>query len=450
MQCNKLFIALSLLTSFLFFNQVYANVCDITAGFTYAKTTCGKDVVFTDQSVTITGNIIKREWNFGDSSPLSTTKNPAHTYAAPGDFTVTLTVTNDVGCTASKAQTIHINAPPFASFAISAPDCTNRDITFDPTNSFPGDGAFATFRWDFGDGITQTKTNNQPFTHQYSNGGNHTITLTITSTTGCVSNMATKTVTVYPTPVVEIIPIYTICQGAQPVQFSVDKHGFTGTGTFSGTGISPDGIFNPAAAGPGKFDITYTFTSAAGCTYSAATVIEVDPNPRVTGTDVQVLEGGRTKINIPAPTGIEPLKYKWTLANGDPATGLDRDNILSPTVTATNNTSYMLTVTSGEGCSASAIVNVNILKKLIIPNTFTPNGDGINDYWVIHFLDTYAGCSVTIFNRYGFKIYQSTGYSKPWDGRADNGEPVQVGTYYYIINPGNGDKVISGNLTVLR
>jgi gliding motility-associated-like protein len=373
-----------------------------------------------------------------------------HTYAAPGDFTVVLTVTNNLGCSASKTQIIHINALPFASFSVSTPDCTSRDITFDPANSLPGDGAFSTFKWDFGDGITQIKTTKQPFNHQYLSAGNHTVTLTVTSTTGCVSNMATKTIMVYPTPMVEIIPIPTICQGAQPVQFKVDTHGFAGAGSFSGTGVSPTGVFDPIATGPGKFDITYTYTTPAGCAYTAATVIEVDPLPRVTGTDVQVLEGGRTKIIIPQPTGVQPLKYKWTLANGDPATGLDHDNILAPTVTATANTTYMLTVTSAEGCSASAIVNVSILKKLLVPSAFTPNGDGINDNWVIHYLDTYAGCSVTIFNRYGFKIYQSTGYAKPWDGRGGNGEPVEVGTYYYIIDPKNGDKVLSGCLTILR
>jgi gliding motility-associated-like protein len=441
MNCNKFFIALSL-TYFLFYTLAYAKACDITARFTYTKTVCGKDVSFTDQSATINGTIIKWEWNFGDNSSLSTAKSPVHTYSTTGDVTVVLTVTNNLGCSNSKSQTLHIAVLPFASFTISTPDCANQNITFDPAGSTPGDAAFSTFKWDFGDGIIQTKTDKLPFIHQYLNAGSHTTTLIITSTAGCTSTTAIKTFTVNPTPVIDIIPIYTICQGALPVQFNVDKHGFTGTGVFSGTGISSTGLFNPCLTGPGKFDITYLFTSTAGCTYSAITTIEVDPSPRVTGADIVVLEGGRSKINIAAPIGIEPFKFKWILANGNPATGLDKDNILNPTVTATANISYMLTVTSGEGCNASAIVNVTILKKLVVPNAFTPNGDGINDNWVIPYLNTYSGSSVTIFNRYGFIVYQSTGYPAPWDGTGKEG-PVPAGTYYYIIDPKNGNKPLA-------
>jgi gliding motility-associated-like protein len=68
---------------------------------------------------------------------------------------------------------------------------------------------------------------------------------------------------------------------------------------------------------------------------------------------------------------------------------------------------------------------------------------------VIQYLETYPGATVDIFNRYGQLIYHSEGYTKPWDGTI-NGNPVPVGTYYYIVNPKNGRKQMSGYVDVIR
>jgi gliding motility-associated-like protein len=82
-----------------------------------------------------------------------------------------------------------------------------------------------------------------------------------------------------------------------------------------------------------------------------------------------------------------------------------------------------------------------------IPNTFTPNGDGINDTWNIKFLD--SNCSVNIVNRWGQNVFTSIGYGIPWDGTY-KGTPLPAGTYYYIINLKNGDKVLAGYVAIMR
>jgi gliding motility-associated-like protein len=85
----------------------------------------------------------------------------------------------------------------------------------------------------------------------------------------------------------------------------------------------------------------------------------------------------------------------------------------------------------------------------IIPNAFTPNGDGINDTWNIQYLSTYPNCTVQIFNRYGQKLFYSEGYPLPWDGTY-NGVKVPDGIYYYIINLNGGQSSIAGHVTVIR
>lgn len=91
----------------------------------------------------------------------------------------------------------------------------------------------------------------------------------------------------------------------------------------------------------------------------------------------------------------------------------------------------------------------NHFKPFLIPNAFSPNGDNINDKWIIRGLKDYDNCTVEIFTRYGREVFRSTGYQRPWDGTY-NGSPMPVGTYYYLIDLRNGEKPLSGPLTLLR
>jgi len=85
-----------------------------------------------------------------------------------------------------------------------------------------------------------------------------------------------------------------------------------------------------------------------------------------------------------------------------------------------------------------------------IPNTFTPNGDGINDFWNIKSIEAYPKCVVSVYSRYGTLVYQSKGYPHSWDGTS-NGAPVPTGTYYYIINlNADNSKPLTGYIAVIR
>jgi gliding motility-associated-like protein len=92
---------------------------------------------------------------------------------------------------------------------------------------------------------------------------------------------------------------------------------------------------------------------------------------------------------------------------------------------------------------------VRVLKKPLVPNAFSPNGDGINDTWVIEYLETYPGAVIEVFNRYGQVVFRSVGYDKPWDGTY-KGQQLPTGTYYYIINPKNGREQMNGWVVIIR
>lgn len=86
---------------------------------------------------------------------------------------------------------------------------------------------------------------------------------------------------------------------------------------------------------------------------------------------------------------------------------------------------------------------------IVIPNTFTPNGDGANDTWVIKYIEYYPDCTVNIFNRLGSIVFSSVGYSTPWNGRLKSND-LPSGTYYYIIDIKDHLQVKAGWVTIIR
>jgi gliding motility-associated-like protein len=425
---------------------------------------------FTDES-TISGNSqagFSWLWNFGDPNATpanpntSTEQNPKHKYSQVRDSTnpylVTLTVTSASGCSASKTQNITVNGDtPVAAFTVenSSNSCSGNAVTFDD-NSSVNFGVVTKLVWyfDYGNNpadsiayLGDSIPANHKFTHNYGYfnsppAKSFTVRMDAYSGQTCV-NTATQTISILANPLVTLTAADSVCQNAQPFQIVENKNGFSGTGVFSGSGVSSTGLFNPAIAGIGQVAINYLFTAQNGCTYDTTLQIKVNPAPAVTlESSVTLLQGGSVTLK-PGATGSN-LTYKWT-----PAAGLDHDNVPDPAASPSDDTEYTLTVTSDQGCSATASVLVHVLQNPVVPNAFTPNGDGVNDNWDIQYLNTYPGNTVDVFNRYGQKVFTSVGYGVPWDGKC-NGADVPAGVYYYIINPKNGRKLISGYVTVIR
>jgi gliding motility-associated-like protein len=87
--------------------------------------------------------------------------------------------------------------------------------------------------------------------------------------------------------------------------------------------------------------------------------------------------------------------------------------------------------------------------SLKIPNSFSPNNDGINDLWVINGIEIYNTVNLKIFNRYGLLVYQSSNPKDAFNGKKD-GTDLPSGVYYYIITLTNECKPFTGSLTLLR
>jgi gliding motility-associated-like protein len=155
------------------------------------------------------------------------------------------------------------------------------------------------------------------------------------------------------------------------------------------------------------------------------------------------IKQGNTKVIEPVVTG-SAIEYSWS-----PGLYLSSAAVKTPTVKGVESQLYTLTVTGTAGCAVSKQIQINVLKPIVVPNTFTPNADGVNDVWVINELANYPGAEVSVYNRYGMKMFFSRGYGVPWDGTYQ-GKPVPFGTYYYVISLGIYGAPMSGYVAVVR
>ena len=140
-----------------------------------------------------------------------------------------------------------------------------------------------------------------------------------------------------------------------------------------------------------------------------------------------------------------------TLSPGQFTSYLWQDGSAQPNYIVTKAGVYQVKVTDAYGCELSNAVNIaaDYCSTIKIPNTFTPNGDGINDTWNIPPLQDFPLCTVAIYTRWGEHVFNSIGYAKPWDGTYNN-KSLPVGTYYYIIDLKNNSKLLSGFVTLIR
>ena len=425
---------------------------------------------FTDNS-SITDNtqsLFTYSWNFGDNyaiaaNNVSDQQNPRHKYAHVGTYTVTLTVTSAYGCVASRSQVFTVNgAVPKAAFSVenSTALCSADSVVFDDQSNVDF-GNITKIVWYFdynnhpADTVvytTATMRTDKKYSHSYGFFNtplkkNYTVMMIAYSGQICQSELQ-QTITINANPVITLLPTdsISICQSDTLIQVGENKNGFVGTGVFSGIGINSTGLFNPKLSGVGTFTINYLFTAAnTGCTYPGKLKITVNPSPVITGpTQLNVLEGGQVKLNASASIASGTMIYKWS-----PAYGLDNPNILNPVANPFNNQIYTLTTTSNNGCTTVASVLVNVLKLPVIPNTFTPNGDGINDTWNITYINNYPNSTVEVFNRNGQQVFFSRQYPIPWNGKY-KGNNLPAGTYYYIVTPNSGLKPLSGSIVIIR
>lgn len=395
-------------------------------------------------------------WKFGDGN-TATDQHPVYNYANAGNYQVALTVTSGDGCTATLTKPFTVNGVVLAADVVvdaTQSFCANQELIIKDASRIQSGSLLKTIVWwDYDRDPALSSADDEPvagktYSHRYSDFGtpatnNYKIVYQAYTGTACFKSVS-KVVTLKASPLIVFDPMAAVCEDAAPLTIPArESLGIGGTGLFSGPGVSASGLFDPRSAGPGRHDITFSFQSPNGCSASATRVMQVNPSPKAdAGPDKGILPDGF--VLLQGGGSGNDLRYSWS-----PAATLNDPFRAQPTASPKEDTKYTLTVTSPENCSGTDEVLVKILPKIVVPNAFTPNGDGINDTWVLQYLETYPNCTVDVFNRYGQRVFTSVGYGRPWDGRT-NGNLLPAATYYWVINPRNGKDVLKGSVTIIR
>ena len=208
------------------------------------------------------------------------------------------------------------------------------------------------------------------------------------------------------------------------------------------------GLPGPNFTGLKTGPTTITVTDANGCTYTKTIDI---PNNGISGCDagpdVTITRGESTTLN--GTTNGNPAAWTPPTALSDAASST---TIATPAATIT----YTLTTTTAEGCTCTDEVTVTVTPLIKIPNTFTPNGDGINDVWEIVYIEFYDDCEISVYNRWGERVFKQKGYEdgNEWNG-TNNGLALPAATYYYVIRlnvPKDSDvqDLYEGSITIAK
>jgi len=343
--------------------------------------------VFNNTSIMPGPGVLSYNWYFDDPNATpgnpnsSTLVNPSHTYSNAALYNVKLVATSSLGCKDSVTKPFLVNgAVPKAYFKTSntQPFCSNRDISI-TDSSYVDFGNITKLMIDWGDGNTTTdnapgqQPNGKDYTHRYTNFGTpasktFTVLMTAYSGASCIHSFS-RQITVHASPEILFNPIPGICNEALPFNITQASEvwGLTGTGTYSGAGITNGaaGTINPALLTPGSYPVTYTYITNFGCRADSVQPATINPTPvaafnfvhgclpnaAVQFTSTATVPGGHTA----------GLQHLWNFA--DPLAGPGNPNTstnTNPIHTYHNSATYGVTLqtTSDKGCVHDTVINL--------------------------------------------------------------------------------------------
>lgn len=397
-------------------------------------------------------------WDFGvlgTDADNSTAFEPSYTYPASGAYEVMLVVNPGWPCSDTSTGTFTVNNPIESSFEVPEIQClTSNSYTFEGEGTFPAVGT--AFEWDFGsDAVPSTATDRSPSGIEFQRSGEHEVTFR--ATLGQCRADCTAIVRVAAPPSVD----FEIADERRCAPYTAQ---FTNLSQ-SSTPISSEWSFGDGTASSahhsthtyeeaGVYDVSLTIWTEEGCidtlTLTRPQLIEVFPRP--------------TANFIVTPSEADESEARFFFVDqseqGIAAQFYFTDGASSPLDSVWHT--YQITgvlhpyqiVYNEYGCSDSASRSIKVLPILqfMAPNAFTPDGDGINDYWqpVLYHDHAYT---LSIYNRWGSRIYYTTGLNARWDGTY-NGAMVKDDVYiwhvrYTDIKTGNPVDV-NGCVVVLK
>lgn len=420
----------------------------VIAAFTAPDTLCAPNAVsFTNLSSGATGY----QWDFGDGNG-STAASPTHTYAAPGTYTVTLTATDPESCNGLDiaTRTVVIDTPaPLLSVMDDMLYCGPLESFTLTCTSF---GTATAYQWSTNALFTDTlNPDPQDSTAVIAPAVGGTYHVRATNTSSCVAQ-GSVTITVS-LGAIALSGDSLLCggdtatlalAGADPgslIVWSPQDAILTGQGTPVATSAPTETTgYGVEVVAPSGCTFSATILVLVSAVDGSSVTASVDQNTVLPGTTVQL-----------AATPIDGVTWSWS-----PADAVIDPTLQNPTASVQQTTTFTVTVSDGI-CTKDASVTVTVYElvceepDIFVPNSFSPNGDGVNDVLFVrgrHITDL----EFLVFDRWGEKVFETRDQSVGWDGtfRGDEAGPA-VFVYHLTAWCLDGQRYFKkGNVTLIR
>jgi gliding motility-associated-like protein len=335
-------------------------------------------------------------WSTGD-------ENQVLSVNASGDYSLTVTDVN--GCTTNDEISIAVNELVTPLFDAYGPYCQNESA--DVLSSTSNNGLSG----NWSPAIIETSSPGN-FEHVF------------TPSSGQCAEELSINIEVVESVNPEFSLTNTYCQNDEAFDLPLtSNNGIVGTWT-------PSAI-DTESLGVQSYQFTPTNPSDCALLYNESITVNAYPELSIWMSDTVTNSGESIEILV---SGADV--YAWTPADELSCTDCS-DPLFLVEENFNSDQNYVFHLTASQNaCSVedSIQITVNEMLPLVIPQGFSPNGDGVGDYWTIQGLDRYPNCEMLVYNRWGHLVYQANPYDNQWDGKNFNAEPLKSGTYYYQLN----------------
>jgi gliding motility-associated-like protein len=404
-------------------------------GYAYVDASCApsflhqNDTICVGQNSTLSApsGYSSYNWQPGNFTTSSITVSPTTTTI----YTLTIVpYSNTPNCTIQVYDTVFVMPFPNVSFTTSTPAC-NTPMDFTSTSSV-NPGNITNWAWTFSGANPPNGTGQNATGISYPSSGTYNVTLTVTTDAGC-SASATLPVNIPPCVVAVSVAGDTVCPGSCASLTAVPS---SGVPPYSYT-WSPN-----IGSGPGPIQVCPTTTTVYTCTItdSQGTTATTTATIMAYATPFACFSASPSTTTISAPTihfsdcsSQDVTGWAWTF--GDQASSTSNDQNPVFTFSDTGRYCVNLIVQNSDGCTSSTTncVYVSPEWSLYVPNSFTPNGDGVNDFFFAYGVNI-REFRIWIYDRWGNMIWTTDNMDQGWDGKANGGKKIaQEDVYVWKI-----------------